>query len=436
MLYENLTVNAAGHLVFAGMDTVSLAQKYGTPCYLMDEDRIREHCRAYRDGMRRQFGSDALPLFASKALSFTRIYKIMQEEGCGIDLVSPGELYTALRAGFPLENAFFHGNNKTDDDIRFAMESKVGYFVADNQEELDAIDRTAGELGLCQKVLLRLTPGIDPHTHKAISTGSLDSKFGNAIETGLAETLLRGALDKKNVCLKGFHCHIGSQIFETEPFCNAADIMLRFIAEMRGTYGFVTEMLNLGGGFGVQYTADQPHFSVEAGLAQVGRHVREACAALSLSVPRILMEPGRSMVADCGITLYTVGSVKQIEGCKNYVSVDGGMTDNPRYALYEAPYTILAADNAGGGQDGEGFCCTVAGRCCESGDLIQEKVLLPRQPQRGDILAVLTTGAYNYSMASNYNRIPRPPVVMIAGGKDTVAVKRESFEDLVRNDVV
>ena len=372
-----------------------------------------------------------MPLFASKSLSFKGIYRIIADEDMGTDIVSSGELFTAVSAGFPMERAFFHGNNKTDADIAYAIENGIGYFVVDGFEELDAIDRIAGEKGIRQKILLRITPGIDPHTHQKISTGGVDSKFGSAIETGLAKKMTKAALSKMNVELCGFHCHIGSQIFDIEPYITAADIMIGFIADMREAYGFTAKILNLGGGFGVRYIESDPEINITANIDAIGAHVRALCEEKDVRLPIIYMEPGRSIVADAGMTLYTVGSVKEIEGFKNYVSIDGGMTDNPRYTLYQSAYTIRLAGRANEKAD---FLCTVGGRCCESGDLIQENVLLPK-PKRGDILAVLVTGAYNYSMASNYNRVTKPPVVVLRDGKEIVAVRRERFEDLVACDI-
>ena len=431
MLHSNLSINEKGHLCLAGMDVCDLAAKHGTPLFLMDEARIRENCRTYIDAMREFMPEGSRPLLASKSCCFKKLYGIVAEEGMGTDLVSPGELYTAKAAGFPLENAFFHGNNKTDADIEYAIDSGVGYFIVDNREELDCINETAKKKGITQNILLRLSPGIDPHTQKKISTGKVDSKFGTAIETGQAIEMCRYALTLDSVSLKGFHCHIGSQIFEYESFADAADIMLRFIRSLYDDCGFVTEMLNLGGGFGVRYVESDPVIDYRENIKGLAGVLNTICEELDIKKPAILMEPGRSIVADTGLTVYSVGSVKTITGYKSYVSIDGGMPDNPRYALYESDYTALIANKANEKPD---FCATIAGRCCESGDLIQEDTMLVR-PERGDYLAVLVTGAYNFSMASNYNRIPRPPVVMIKDGQDYVAVKRETYEDLVRNDM-
>ena len=430
MLADNIQTRD-GTLYFAGHNTVQLAQKYGTPLYLMDETRIRENCRMYLRAFRRHFGENARPLYASKAASFKRMYEIMRSEGMGVDGVSAGEIHTAALAGFPMEQAYFHGNNKTDAEIQYAIEQGVGYFVADNHEELDAINRIAGALGKQQRVLLRLTPGIDPHTYEAVATGKVDSKFGAAIETGQAEALFQCARALPNVTLVGFHCHVGSQVFDEDVFERAGQIMLEFVALLRNRYGFATQQLDLGGGYGVRYCESDKQVDIEQRIGEVASSLKASAAALGIPLPTILMEPGRSIVADAGITLYTVGTVKRIPGYKNYVSVDGGMTDNPRYALYGSAYTVYAADRM---DEPAVLHCDVVGRCCESGDIIQPKVALP-DVRRGDLLAVCTTGAYNYSMASNYNRVARPPVVMLTPERDTLAVRRETLEQLTENDI-
>ncbi|MBQ9773698.1 MAG: diaminopimelate decarboxylase [Clostridia bacterium] len=433
MICNNLSVNGEGHLCLGGQDTVALAEQYGTPLYLLDEDRIRERCRTYKKAMQEAFGAKALPLYASKAASFKQLYRIMKEEGMGVDVVSSGEVYTACEAGFPMERAYFHSNNKTDADIAYAMDRGIGYFVVDNREELDAIERLAAARGLTQKILLRLTPGIDPHTYAAVSTGKVDSKFGSAIETGQAEEITAYTLKQPHIHLSGYHCHVGSQVFDSDVFLRAAAIMLSFAAKMREKYGYQLEELDLGGGYGVRYLEEHPEIDIHANIIAVGIAVKAHCDVLGLPMPAIRMEPGRSIVADAGMTLYHVGTVKRIPGYKNYVSVDGGMTDNPRFALYQAPYTVLLANRTAQGTPR--MRCSVVGRCCESGDILQENVSMPEDVTRGDLLAVLTTGAYNYSMASNYNRIPRPPVVMLKNGESYVAVKRERFEDLCQNDL-
>ena len=420
MICNNLTINEQGHLCLGGQDTTKLAKQYGTPLYLMDEDRIRERCRTYMSAMKDAFGELSLPLYASKAASFKQIYRIMKEEGMGIDVVSSGEIHTAVSVGFPMERAYFHSNNKTDADIDYAMESGIGYFVVDNREELDAIEFFASKRGIKQKILLRLTPGIDTHTYAAVNTGKVDSKFGSAIETGQADEITAYTLSLSHIKLSGYHCHIGSQVFDSDTFLRAAAIMLAFANQMREKYDFVIDELDL-------------EIDIAENIREVAGAVKAQCKVLDYPMPAIRLEPGRSIVADTGMTLYTVGTVKQIPGYKNYVSVDGGMTDNPRYALYGSSYTILLANRAN--DESTPFKCSVVGRCCESGDILQENVTLPANTARGDILAVLTTGAYNYAMSSNYNRIPRPPVVMLKDGESYVAVKRETYEDVCKNDI-
>lgn len=431
LIHSNLGINDLGHLTIDGMDTVELAKEYGTPLMIIDENRLRSNMQTYVAAMKKYLPEGSSPLLASKALCFKEIYRIAAHEGMCTDIVSSGELYTASSAGFPMEKAYFHGNNKTDGDIRYAIECGVGCFIADNREELDRIDLYAAEAGITQRILLRLTPGIDPHTHAKINTGKVDSKFGTAIETGQAEELIAYALTKKHICLDGFHCHIGSQIFDIAPFCDAADIMLKFIAHIRDSLGFTARVLNLGGGFGVRYAASHPNIDIPKNIELISEHIDKACRTHGIPAPTVLMEPGRSIVADAGLTLYTVGSVKTITGYKSYVSIDGGMTDNPRYALYQSEYTFLTANKASEAPD---FCCTVAGRCCESGDLLGENVNI-QKPKRGDILAVLVTGAYNYSMASNYNKIPRPPIVMVRDGRSRIVVKRETYEHMAALDI-
>ena len=428
---DNLGVNAAGHLTFAGQDTVELAGRYGTPLYLMDEDRIRHNCRVYLDAMTQSFPAGSRPLYAGKAAAFRQMYRIMQSEGMGIDVVSCGEIHTAHSAGFDLTNAYFHGNNKTDADIEFAMDRGVGCFVADNVDELSRIEAAAAARAMRQKVLLRLTPGIDTHTYEAVNTGKVDSKFGSAIETGQAMEITAYALTLPHIDLAGFHCHVGSQVFAEDVFERAAEIMLRFLAAVRDRFGYTARELDLGGGYGVRYVESDPVLDIPAKIAQVAEVVNTTCNRLGLEVPVILMEPGRSIVADAGLTLYTAGAVKRIPGYKNYVSVDGGMTDNPRFALYRSRYTCLSAGRM---NDERTLPCSVVGRCCESSDILQENVLLPENVRRGDLIAVCTTGAYNYSMASNYNRIPRPPIVMLRGGEAYVAVRRETYDDLIALD--
>ncbi|MBR5923287.1 MAG: diaminopimelate decarboxylase [Clostridia bacterium] len=429
---ENVSVNGEGHLCFSGVDVTTLAKRYGTPLYIMDESRIRDRCRIYRETLKKTFDGQAFAAYASKAASFKELYRIMASENMYIDVVSSGEIYTAAAAGFPMRNAFFHSNNKTDEDVRFAIENGVGYFVADNAEELKAIEREAEKAGIVQNVLLRITPGIDPHTFAAVTTGKVDSKFGSAIQTGQAKEITELALTKKHITLSGYHCHVGSQVFSVDVYTKTAEIMLNFIANIKSSLGFSAQILNLGGGFGVRYLPTDPEVDIEKNIIILSEKIKTSCAALGLKVPTIILEPGRSIVADAGMTVYTVGTVKKIPDFVNYVSVDGGMTDNVRYAMYKANYTLLTANKM---NEALTMKANIAGRCCESGDVIQEHVPVPASIKRGDIIACLTTGAYNYSMASNYNRLPRPPIVMINNGESRIAVNRETFSDICALDV-
>ena len=431
MLHTNLDINEKGHLTFAGVDTVELAKEYKTPLYVLDEQRVREKCRTYIDAIKKYFGEESEPLYASKALSFKEMYKIANDEGMSVDVVSGGGLYTAKEAGFPMEKVYFHGNNKTDEEIAFAMDCGLGYFMSDCREELSAISRIAGEKGICQKIIMRLTPGIDTHTYEAVRTGQVDSKFGVPIETGQALELVEFALSLPNIELAGFHCHVGSQVFDGQSFCDSADIMIDFIVLVKEQLGYEAKVLNLGGGYGVRYVEEDPVLNIEESIKEVSEHIKKKCAEAEIKMPKIMMEPGRSIVADAGITLYSVGNVRTIKGYKSYVAVDGGMADNPRFALYGSLYSVLVANKADKKAD---FMCDVVGKCCESGDVIAEKVTLP-PCEKGDYIAVLSTGAYNYSMASNYNRIPRPPVVILKDKKSRIGVKRETFADIVKNDI-
>ncbi|MBO5064746.1 MAG: diaminopimelate decarboxylase [Clostridia bacterium] len=431
MICNNLQIKD-NILYFGGRNTVELAEKYGTPVYVMDEQTIRKNCRKYTVAMKKHFGENARAFYASKACCFKKIYNIMQSEGMCVDVVSPGEIYTAKSAGFDMSKVCFHSNSKNDFDINFAMDNGVGCFAVDNFEELEAINSFAGERGFKQKIIFRVTPGIDTHTYEAVNTGKVDSKFGFPIETGAAMEITKKALRMGNIDLAGFHCHVGSQLFDSDVFVRSAKIMLEFIAQVKEETGYEARELDLGGGYGVRYTENDPEIDIEDNIKQVSEYVKALCAELNINEPDISMEPGRSIVADAGITLYKVGNVKRIEGYKNYVAIDGGMGDNPRYALYESEYTVIAADKA---NESCGFLCDLVGRFCESGDIIQPQIKLPESVARGDIIAVLTTGAYNYSMASNYNRIPKLPVIMINGNDDYVVVKGETFEDLIKNDM-
>ena len=430
MLTGNIQRNESGDLYFAGQNVRSLAKEYGTPLYLMDADRIRFNCRMYLKAFRESFGENALPLYASKAASFKQICRIMAEEGLGIDTVSRGEIHTALSAGFPAEKIFFHGDGKTDEDIRYAVRARIGYFIVDNETELECLQAEAAAQGIRQKVLLRITPGIDPHTYEAVNTGKVDVKFGVPIAEGQGLRFVEKALAMDAIEVSGLHCHVGSMVFDEMVFEDTVDHMVSFMKELHDTLGFATQQLNLGGGYGVRYLETDKTIDIPARIKALAEHIRQRIAEAGLSMPFILMEPGRSIVADAGMTIYTVSTVKHLTGLKNYVIVDGGMADNPRYCLYQAPYTVLPVSYAEGKEE----VFDLVGRCCESGDVIQPGVKLPAEIKRGDLVAVCTTGAYNYSMASNYNRLGRPPVVMLQNGEHFAAVRRETLEDLCALD--
>ena len=432
---NTLKVNRNGHLEIGGADTVELAKKYGTPLYVMDEQYIRDMCRVYREAIAGDYDGNGLVLYASKAFSCMAAYKIAESENIGIDVVSGGELFTAIKAGFPAENICLHGNNKQENELRLALEYGVGRIVVDADSELDLLDKLCAEQSKIQTILLRVNPGVEAHTHHFIQTAKTDSKFGFSIVDGTAEKMTARALKKKNIRLAGYHCHIGSQIFEKQSFALAAEKMIAFMASMRDKFSFEASELNLGGGYGIWYTDEDkkiPGENYAEYLRAIFRAINEKTAEYGLKKPFLMIEPGRSIVGEAGITLYTVGAVKDIPGVKKYIAVDGGMFDNPRYALYQAKYTAVLANRA---NEKPTEIVTIAGKCCESGDIVCSNVSLPKA-KKGDILAVLSTGAYNYSMASNYNRNPVPPVVLVRDGQSDYIVKPQSYEDILRNDVI
>ena len=428
----NLSINSENHLVIGQHDTVELAKKFGTPLYVLDEDLMRDNCRAYKNAIDTYYDGHGLVLFASKALCTMYTGRLVAEEGLGADVVSGGELYTLYKAGFPMEKVFFHGNNKTPDEIELALNCGVGHIVVDNKYELELLNRIANEKNVNQRILFRIKPGIDAHTHDFVKTGQIDSKFGVALENGEAYEIHKLALSMSNIQIDGVHCHIGSQIFDVEPFCEAAKVMIGFIADLYDKLGIKVNILNLGGGFGIKYTATDDPIAPSEYIHKVTNVVKELAQEKGIDLPFLVFEPGRSIVASAGITLYTVGCVKEIENVRTYVSIDGGMCDNPRYILYGSKYTAVLANNASAEPVAP---ITIAGKCCESGDLIQEHVMMP-QIHVGNTLAVLATGAYNYSMSSNYNRIPRPPIVAVSGNEAKIIVKRETYDDLIKNDVL
>lgn len=420
-----------GELILGGVGVKTLAAQYGTPLYVMDENVIRSNMRAFKSSMDQYYGGKGLVCYASKAFSCKEIYRIAKEEGIGADVVSIGEMYTAKSVGFPMDQVCFHGNNKTRRELEAALDWGVTRIVVDNLTELHTLSALAKEKGIIAEILLRIKPGIDAHTHNFIRTGQIDSKFGLALETGEAMEGVKEALAAESVTLRGLHCHIGSQIFSVDPFVHAAEVMMGFLGQIKAETGVELPELNLGGGFGILYTDEDEPVPFGDYMEPVSRAVKASAEKLGLSQPFVLIEPGRSIVGEAGTTLYTVGSVKEIPDIRTYVSVDGGMGDNPRYILYQAKYDMILANRV---NEPATETVTVAGRCCESGDLLGENVpLAPAKP--GDLLAVFATGAYNYSMASRYNRVGIPPVVMVKDGASRVIVRGESLEDLVRNDL-
>ena len=428
---DNLTVNSEGHLAIGGADTIELAEKYGTPLYVMDEGLIRENCRRFKSSIDKFYNGEGLVCYASKAFCCKEMCRIAKDEQIGLDVVSGTELFTAASVDFPMEKVCFHGNNKTDDELKAALDCKVGRIIVDNAYELERLNNFAREKGVKAQIMFRVKPGIDAHTHKFVLTGQIDSKFGVALETGEAFELVKHALELDNISLVGLHCHIGSQIFDIDPFVHAAETMLGFIAEIKNKLGFEISQLNLGGGFGIKYVQSDNPDPFEKYMEKVSERVKEICSEKSLKLPFILIEPGRAVVANAGITLYKAGCVKVIPNIRTYVAIDGGMCDNPRYILYSSEYEICVAARA---SEPKTEKVTLAGRCCETGDLVGESMAV--QPiKEGDIVAVFTTGAYNYSMSSNYNRLPKPAVVMIKDGNSRIVVKRETYDDVVKNDI-
>ena len=431
LIMECLSVNKNGNLQMGGCDLKKVAEEFGTPAYVMDEASIRKNCKAYTESIKKHYNGNGIALYASKALSCKYIYRIINDENMGIDVVSGGEMYTALSVGFPAEKIYFHGNNKTDAELNMAIENGIGRIIVDNETELIRLNNIAAEHNVCANIMFRIKPGIDAHTHDFIMTGQIDSKFGVALETGEADEIIKKAIALDNINVTGLHCHIGSQIFELSPFELAAEKMMTFIADIKDKYGLEINELNLGGGFGSKYVDSDKPIDYGSYMGAVSEVVKRISAERNIKLPFIIVEPGRSIVAEAGVTLYTVGSIKEIPGIRTYVSVDGGLSDNPRYILYQAEYTVVPVENPTAVADKK---VTLAGRCCESGDLIGENINLP-EVNAGDILAVLTTGAYNYSMSSNYNRLPRPPIVMIKDGKPHLAVRRETYDDIIKCDL-
>jgi diaminopimelate decarboxylase len=428
-LYDNYDVNEKGHLTISGADAVDIANEYGTPVCVIDEDVFRNNCRRFKNSMDKHYGR-GLVCFASKALLCKEIARWINDEGLGIDVVSEGELYTALAGGISPDKICYHGSNKTDRELRYALSENVHHIVVDNLTELKKLDGFAKTAGKTADIMFRVKPGIDAHTHDLIKTGQIDSKFGFALETGEAFDAVKAAIASENINLVGLHCHIGSQIFDIEAFELAAETMLIFIAKIKNELGYEITALNLGGGFGIKYLETDDPAPFETYMERVSKKTSEVCKALGINQPFIMIEPGRSIAGPAGTTLYTVGAVKNIPGIRTYVSVDGGMTDNPRYSLYKAKYTI---ENACKAAEEKSEIISLAGRCCET-DLLGEHMSL-QKTEPGDVIAMFSTGAYVYAMASNYNMIPKLPLVAVKDGKARLIVKRQTIEQLTANDL-
>lgn len=418
------------HLQFDGCDAVLLAREYGTPLYVVSERLIRERLREVRKDFLERYPNTGA-LYASKALQTLDICRIVASEGIGLDVVSGGELFAAAKAGFPMDKIYFHGNSKTEAEIRMAVEYGVGRVVVDNLHELTILDEAARALHRRVKILFRVTPGVDSHTHDFISTGKLDSKFGIPLDQRVRDSYVGAALKMEGVELLGFHFHVGSQLLSNESHLKAIGIITKLMVEVRDVYGMETRELNLGGGYGVHYSGEEKARPLSYFVDAMMADVNSACAAASLPMPRVVIEPGRWIVGEAGITLYTVGSRKIIPDVRTYVGVDGGLPDNPRPALYGAVYEATVADRDDAPR---GEVVTVAGKCCETGDILIRDIAL-QSPMPGDTLAVFTTGAYNHSMASNYNRLARPAMVLTNAGQHRLSVRRETFEDLVAREL-
>ncbi|WP_125569021.1 diaminopimelate decarboxylase [Companilactobacillus insicii] len=419
-----------GHLIIGGVDSVDLAHKYGTPLVVYDVEQIRQTINDFRKSFEKNYFKYQIS-YASKAFATVAMYQVLKQENLHTDVVSGGELFTDLRAGFPADKISFHGNNKSLEELEMAVDNHIGVIIIDNFYEIELLEKVLTEKNTSINVMLRLTPGISAHTHKYDQTGQVDSKFGFDVESGQAEKALQLVLKNSNMNLIGIHAHIGSQIFGIEGFTMLAHKMVEISNEWHQKYNFTPQVLNLGGGFGISYTADDEPIGADVFIEQITKIVRDDIQKDGLDLPEIWIEPGRSIVGPAGYNLYTIGSRKDIPNLKSYINVDGGMGDNIRPALYQAKYEAVVANKM---DDKLIQDVHVAGKYCESGDILIDSVKLP-DVEPGDTLAMLDTGAYGYSMASNYNRNPRPAVVFVEDGKDKLVVKRESFEDLTKLDL-
>ena len=427
---DTAQVSSEGHLVIGDCDTVKLAAEFGTPLYIFDEATLRSKCAEFTEEFTRRY-ADTQVVYACKAFINRALAMIFKEEGLGLDVVSGGELGVARSAGFPLEKVYFHGSNKGPEELQLAIKWGVGRIVVDNYYELSLLNEIAGEAGVVCEILLRLSPGIDPHTHRHTATGIVDSKFGFPIVTGQGEEALLQAMAAPNLNLIGLHVHLGSPIFEFEPYKEAVGAVLEFAAGMKRKHGFELKEFSPGGGFAIQYTRDVPAPRVADYAEVIVATFSSKCESSGLPLPRLIVEPGRSMVGKAGVALYTVGAIKDIPGVRKYVSVDGGMADNIRPPLYGSRYEAVIANRVG---EAEAEKVTIAGKFCESGDVLLWDISLPRISP-GDLLAIPASGAYCLSMASNYNLSLKPAIVLVKGGKTRLIRRRETYDDLVSCDL-
>ncbi len=428
-LFEGMTVEN-GELNISGVGVSELKAQYGTPLYVYDENMLVNQCRTFINNFKSsKFNTEVL--YASKAFSCLEVLRIASREGLGVDVVSLGEIYTAYKAGYDMKRAYFHGNNKTREELQYALEVGVGTIVVDNDYEYEMINEIVRESGNTVDVLLRINTGIDAHTHEYIKTAKDDSKFGYSVYDETIYDLIADINNQSNLNFVGFHSHIGSQIFEKTSFFEAVKVVMEFTKKVQERLGLTISVLNLGGGFGVYYTEEDKPFELAEFLREYIKVVERESDNFGLDLTKVVIEPGRSLTCNAGSTLYSVGGVKKTFAGREYVFVDGGMADNPRYALYKAKYEAMLANKMNEEAD---TIYTVAGKCCESGDMLVMDAKLPKAEQ-GDLLLVSSTGAYNYSMSSNYNRLPKLPVVFVKDGTSRLVVKGETLEDLIRQDI-
>tara|TARA_B100001245_G_scaffold108919_1_gene79524 strand:- start:528 stop:1835 length:1308 start_codon:yes stop_codon:yes gene_type:complete len=427
---DSTEVDSQGELILGGCKASDLAAKYGTPVYVLDEDTLRARCRSFIDEFRKIYPATSVS-YACKAYINPILAKLFLEEGMGFDVVSGGELATTVNAGIPMDEVYFHGNNKTPQELEEALEHSIGWVVVDSFHEIELLDRLAGEAGKTQNILIRVSPGVDPHTHEYTTTGILDSKFGFSIQTGHAAEAIRLGLAAKNLNLRGLHFHLGSPIFELEPYRVAVDLVLRFAAQFREE-GLELQRFSPGGGFAISYKREDEPPAVSDYAEAIISTMTETCQDLGMELPSLVIEPGRAIIGPAGVAFYRVGAIKDVPGVRKFVSVDGGMGDNIRPALYQAEYEVLAANKANQESVEK---VTIAGKYCESGDLLATDVMLPKL-DAGDLLAIPAAGAYCPSMASTYNMNPKPPMVLVKDGKSRLIRRRETYQDLLHLDLV